>query len=123
MKKIIIFLILGLGMMVSCTEDDPEPQKSYSMPYLTSDKTELKNHLLEITPNVVETQVGNTFTIVCKPAPSETNMFSEMIYTINYKGFELDEFTFSYKIDKSITLTEDEKVKLDDFLKNSTVNL
>jgi len=123
MKKIIIFLILGLGIITSCTKDDPEPQRGYRMPYLSSNRIELKKHLLEITPNVVETQVGNTFTIVCKPVQSETNMFSEMIYTINYNGFELDEFTFSYKIDQSITLTEDEKVKLDNFLRNSTVNL
>lgn len=123
MKNILIFLILNLSLLTSCNDNDSEVRMDYNMPYITSDKNALKTHLLKITPNVTESQDGNTFTIVCKPPITDTNMFYELIYVYNYKGFDLDEFTFTYKIDKSISLTEENKTKLAHFLKNSIIEL
>jgi len=121
MKKIFIILILGVSMLASCTDDDPQPSANYSMPLITGNMIDLKNHLLTITPVVTETQDGNVFTFVCKPASSNTNMFSELVYVYSFKGLELDEFTFSYKIHSSVTQADE--ARLTDFLKNTIVSL
>lgn len=123
MKKIIIFLIIGLGIITSCSKDDPKPTVKYSMPHFTADRAELMEHLQKITANVVETKKDNVYTITCKPEASDTNMFSEMVYTYRYDGFNLDEFTFSYKIDNYINISPEDEVRLQNFLKNNTVEL
>jgi len=119
MKKIFIILILTVSVLAACNDDDPAPATNYQMPMITGDIVTLKNHLLTISPDITQTQDGNTITIVCKPNRSSNNMFSELEYVYSFKGLELDEFTFSYKLHSNVTQSDESRLTA--FLKKTVI--
>lgn len=132
MKKIIILLALGLSIFASsCSkDDDPETKpkttkpvvvpvvtQSYAMPFLHTNPIIIKDSLLKISDNVVETKRKGYYKLTCTPKASKVNMFSSLSYEFTTEDLDFKGLNFSYKFDKTLKLTQADKDKVVAYLK------
>lgn len=133
MKKLFILLILTSIFVTSCNmkdvlnpdpvpnpepDPDPIPKVEYVMPFLSTNKLEVKAELLKITDKVEETKHKDYYRVTCVPTKSETNMFSYLSYEYSLDGFDFKDLNFTYKLDKSLKLTKKDKEKLITYLES-----
>ncbi|MGB5988811.1 MAG: hypothetical protein WBG43_03600 [Marinifilaceae bacterium] len=132
MKKIIILLALGLSIFASsCSKDDdpeqkpkttkpavvPTTVKGYAMPFLHTSPIIIKDFLLKISDNVVETKRKGYYKLTCAPKASNVNMFSSLTYEFTTEELDFKGLNFSYKFDKALNLTQADKDKVIAYLK------
>lgn len=137
MKKIIVLLALGLSVfMFSCSkDDDPEPKPKvvepipvpvvneiYLMPFLSTNPIIVKEHLLKISDNVVETKGKGYYKLTCSPKESKVNMFSSLSYEFTTVDLDFKGLKFSYKFDEKKKLTKADKDVLVAYLKKQILN-
>jgi hypothetical protein len=130
MKKLFIIFIVTSIFVTSCTEEIditseaivPVPEAAsismveYTMPFLSSNKLEVKAELLKITDEIVETKHKNYYKVTCIPTKSETNMFSSLSYEYSLNEFDFRELNFTYKLDKDLNISKENKEKLLEYL-------
>jgi hypothetical protein len=136
MKNIFIALALASMLCLSCSKENtdptpvptPEPEPvpvpvEYVMPFLSVDRVVVKNEMVKLTNNIVEVKEKGKHTITVSLEPKEGIMFSTLIYTFYYDGFDVKEMNFTYKLDASVKLTDADKTKLSDYLKSTSFAL
>jgi hypothetical protein len=126
MKKTLLFLVLGLSIMTSCSKDEvklkPEPvvvPTDIVMPFLLTNKVTLKEKLAEISTNIIETETDGCITLICTPTIKPENIFKTLTYSFTYNEGTLDELNFSYILNDDVK--EEYKDKLADYLKNTLI--
>lgn len=125
MKKIIILLVVSLSVFIcSCSKDDDSKVRSeksitghYTKPFLNTNPVIVKEHLLKIADNVVETKRKGYYKLTCTTRASKANMFSSLSYEFTTVDLDFKGLNFSYKFDEKKKLTKADKDVLVAYLK------